>query len=330
MKTVNKQVVTILRILISLLFLVSALAKLYPVPIIGITKIFEEGQLIPMFVELGLSLSFSSDLAPYFSRLIIGIEFFIAIAILQKNYLKKIILPFSIGLISVFTIHLSYQFFTGDNDNCGCFGELIPMTPIEAIIKNILTLIILFFINKNISFNKENNILLLTNKVLAILLLMFALLPISNSSSSQSSSFLQYVSNEDFIQIDDTKVLCFFDPDCDHCQDAANSIDSLSKTLNNFPNVHIIFANVDNDSIAGNEMIERINNFFNNKDIGFSYQSMPFDNWDTDEIDSYSEITFPLYDNPVVILYQGEKQIRLFDGTGTNEFDILEFKNLLE
>ena len=160
MKTVNKQVVTILRILISLLFLVSALAKLYPVPIIGITKIFEEGQLIPM--------GFSSDLAPYVSRIIIGIEFFIAIAILQKNYLKKIILPFSIGLISVFTIHLSYQFFTGDNDNCGCFGELIPMTPIEAIIKNILTLIILFFINKNISFNKENNFLLLTNKVLAI------------------------------------------------------------------------------------------------------------------------------------------------------------------
>ena len=79
MKTVNKQVVTILRILISLLFLVSALAKLYPVPIIGITKIFEEGQLIPM--------GFSSDLAPYVSRIIIGIEFFIAIAILQKNYI---------------------------------------------------------------------------------------------------------------------------------------------------------------------------------------------------------------------------------------------------
>ena len=52
MKTVNKQVVTILRILISLLFLVSALAKLYPVPIIGITKIFEEGQLIPRVVCL--------------------------------------------------------------------------------------------------------------------------------------------------------------------------------------------------------------------------------------------------------------------------------------
>tara|TARA_B100000900_G_scaffold85578_2_gene69297 strand:+ start:6635 stop:7603 length:969 start_codon:yes stop_codon:yes gene_type:complete len=322
MKIFNKQVVTILRILISVLFLVSALAKLYPVPIIGITKIFEEGQLIPM--------GFSSDFAPYVSRIIIGIEFFIAIAILQKNYLKKIILPFSIGLISVFTVHLSYQFFTGDNDNCGCFGELIPMTPIEAIIKNILTLIVLFFINKNITYNKENNLLLLINKLLVILLLMFAFLPISNSSSLSSSSFLQYINNEDFAQIDDTKVLCFFDPDCDHCQDAAKSIDSLSKTLNNFPAVHIVFSNIDNDSIAGNEMIERINSFLNNIDSDFSYQSIPFDNWDTDEIDSYSEITFPLYDNPVVIFYRGEKQIRLFDGTGSNEFDILEFKKLLE
>ena len=88
MKTVNKQVVTILRILISILFLVSALAKLYPVPIIGITKIFEEGQLIPM--------GFSSDLAPYVSRIIIGIEFFIAIAILQKNYLKKLFYLFQL------------------------------------------------------------------------------------------------------------------------------------------------------------------------------------------------------------------------------------------
>ena len=73
----------ILRILISALFLLSAFAKLYPTPMYGITKVFEEGQLIPM--------GFSEGLAPYFSRFIIAIEFFIAFAILQKNYLKKIV-----------------------------------------------------------------------------------------------------------------------------------------------------------------------------------------------------------------------------------------------
>ena len=77
MKTKNNQLVFVLRILISALFLLSAFAKLYPTPMIGITKIFEQGQLIPM--------GFSDSLAPYFSRFIIGAEFFIAITILFNN-----------------------------------------------------------------------------------------------------------------------------------------------------------------------------------------------------------------------------------------------------
>ena len=57
---------------------------------------------------------------------------------------------------------------------------------------------------------------------------------------------------------------------------------------------------------------------------------MPFANYDTDEIDSYMEITFPDYDNPVVILYDGNKQIRLYDGIGDNEFHADELRSILE
>ena len=56
---------------------------------------------------------------------------------------------------------------------------------------------------------------------------------------------------------------------------------------------------------------------------------MPFANYDTDEVDSYMEITFPDYDNPIVILYNGAKQIRLFDGTGSNEYHAKELQLLL-
>ena len=54
----NNKLVFFLRVLISALFLLSAFAKLYPTPMFGITKVFEQGQLIPM--------GFSADLAPYF------------------------------------------------------------------------------------------------------------------------------------------------------------------------------------------------------------------------------------------------------------------------
>ena len=83
-----KNITLIARVLISALFLLSAVAKLYPTPLYGITKVFEEGQLIPM--------GFSSDFAPFLSRLIIGFEFFIAIAILQGHYIKKLIITLTI------------------------------------------------------------------------------------------------------------------------------------------------------------------------------------------------------------------------------------------
>ena len=64
MKTTEQKIIFSLRVLISSLFLLSAIAKLYPTPMYGITKVFEQGQLIPM--------GFSESLAPYFSRFIIG------------------------------------------------------------------------------------------------------------------------------------------------------------------------------------------------------------------------------------------------------------------
>ena len=120
----------ILRLIISALFIVSAVAKLYPSPYFAIST-FEVKQLYP--------LGFSEGFAPYFSRILIGIEFALGIAILLKDYLKKITIPATILLLAVFTIHLSYTtFVSGNAGNCGCFGELIPMTPVEAIIKNII------------------------------------------------------------------------------------------------------------------------------------------------------------------------------------------------
>ena len=127
-----KNITLISRLLISALFLLSAIAKLYPTPLYGITKVFEEGQLIPM--------GFSEDFAPFFSRLIIGFEFFIAFAILQTHYIKKLIIPSTILLLIIFNVDLALDIFVGNDENCGCFGQLIPMTPSEAFIKNIFTI----------------------------------------------------------------------------------------------------------------------------------------------------------------------------------------------
>ena len=305
-----KNITLIARILISALFLLSAVAKLYPTPLYGITKVFEEGQLIPM--------GFSSDFAPIISRLLIGFEFFIAFAILQSHYIKKLILPSTILLITIFSIDLSIDVFGGVDENCGCFGQLIPMTPAEALIKNIFTLLILFFIYKNVTDKEKSNFLLLFNGYLIISVLMFALLPIAtNSSTKQVSSFSSYV-EEDFDINTGKKVLCFFDAGCDHCMDAAKSLAEFSSQIQSFADVHIIFSDTEE---------EKIPEFLKYTGGDFSYQVMQFYNPD-DEINSYLEVLGFEYENPVVIYYNNGNQMRFYDGTGSNEYDANDFKNL--
>src|SRR5687768_4852306 len=99
------------RILLAALFIVSAIAKLYPSPNLGINT-FIYKQLIPM--------GFNEAFANHFARLLIGIELGLGILLLQKHYFKKLIMPVSFLMLLVFSIHLTYETITKDGGNCGC------------------------------------------------------------------------------------------------------------------------------------------------------------------------------------------------------------------
>ena len=305
-----KNITLISRLLISGLFLLSAIAKLYPTPLYGITKVFEEGQLIPM--------GFSEDFAPFLSRLIIAFEFFIAFAILQTHYIKKLIIPSTILLLIIFNVDLALDIFVGNDENCGCFGQLIPMTPTEAFIKNIFTILLLIFIYRNVNDKKESSFLLLLNGYLIFSVLMFSLLPIAtNSSSKQISSYSSYV-DEAFNINEGKKILCFFDAGCEHCMDAAKSLTEIASNSTEFPDVHIIFSDTEEGKIP---------DFIKYSGKEYSYQIMEFYNPD-DDINSYLEVLGFEYENPVIIYYNNGNQMRFYDGTGSNEYNAKDFESL--
>ena len=64
---------------------------------------------------------------------------------------------------------------------------------------------------------------------------------------------------------------------------------------------------------------------------------MLHDKYETEEIDSYLEIIYPIYDNPVIILYDGKldydvvvnRQIRLYEGD-RNNFNANDLRRILE
>lgn len=125
-----------LRIIVSGLFVISALGKLYPSPYFAIST-FEVQQLYPLGIP--------EAIAPFLSRALIGFEFALGILLLLNFQIKRVVIPATIFVLLVFTIHLSYVSFQtgGTTGNCGCFGDLIPMTPIESIIKNSVAMVLL-------------------------------------------------------------------------------------------------------------------------------------------------------------------------------------------
>ena len=80
--------------------------------------------------------------------------------IIQPHYLKRVVIPATIALLVIFCTHLTLEMIKHGamSGNCGCFGQLIPMTPLEAFIKNIVTIVLLLFVYKNTADdNKSKN-----------------------------------------------------------------------------------------------------------------------------------------------------------------------------
>ena len=131
------------------------------------------------------------------TRIIIAIETWLGLCLLLSFY-TRFILRFSFLLLVAFSVHLGYLIAIGETGNCGCFGELIPMTPLEALIKNIFTLFILVFIyirlEKDVKKEASNLIVIF----LLISTLIFAFIPIMSKNNDTSSSFVSFVENSIF------------------------------------------------------------------------------------------------------------------------------------
>ncbi|MDV6170004.1 thioredoxin family protein [Flavobacterium sp. DG1-102-2] len=171
MENFKKYIPWTIRIVIAVLFLISAAAKMYPSPYFAIST-FEVKQLYP--------LGFSPEVAVYFSRTLIGIEFALGLLILQPHYLKRFVTPATILMLVVFIIHLTIDTIVhGNSGSCGCFGSLLPMTPVEAIIKNIVAVILLVWLYKLLPAGSDkNNFWILTTVTLAAILGVFMSAPI--------------------------------------------------------------------------------------------------------------------------------------------------------
>lgn len=224
-------------ILVGLTFVYSAYAKLFPVELFEIK-----------LMELGFS---SWAITAFLARLIIAAEFFLgALFLLNINLNRKVYLA-SAGLLLLFSLHLLVQILLfGNEGNCGCFSEALPMTPLEGIIKNIVMtglIALLYFYYPGITFRRIRLVAVLL--LLLFIALPFILNPVILDSSYQSSGSREKLPVEILYNDPDIIppaynlrkgkwVLAFLSLTCPHCKIAAYKLQVI-KSKN--PDIPIYF-----------------------------------------------------------------------------------------
>lgn len=349
-------IVIFLRSFLAAIFLFSAYAKLYGMSVYGAITTFEQKQL--------LQIGFSPEIAPYFSRFIIGAEIALGLGFLQPHFLRKLILPLSALLLIVFNVHLAYSMLSGIGGNCGCFGDLLPMTPTEAFIKNILILGLigwLWYLIKNEQIRTRHNFFVAFSIALASILFMFVIAPIQPAAASDIPTVIIETGDDDVITSDDPtevpntngetpnngtntsnenpepvkpayepkkvqsgfakyapgiddgkKLLFFFAPGCEHCQEAAKQMVEMSKKDKDFPKMFIIFMN---------EEPEKIPEFFEKAGKKITHTIL--------DVGTFWTVIGMKRDTPGVLYLWNGNEVVFMDGINENAFTPEKLKKAL-
>ena len=222
MKLISK----ILQLLLAITFLFSAYTKAVGPGFFEIT-LMDQGVASNRFI------------AAYMARFFIGLEFALGFLMLFPFYIKQL-MQFTFFLLGGFTLHLIYLWSIGDTDNCGCFGEMISMTPEQSIVKNIIMLALAFIVFKTAKTKKTKIIIPIVFSA-ATIISMWIILPIPNHNEFPFDSFTHFEPRGRIDLSSGEKLVAIFNLDCEHCQETATELGKLKRSVDNFPELYVLY-----------------------------------------------------------------------------------------
>jgi hypothetical protein len=226
MKNYLSLITHLLLFLLSGLFCLSGFVKLFPVELFEYT-----------FVDLGLA---NWHTAPFTARLFIGFELIISMVLLIP--MRKYLIPglfISFIFLLVMSVYLVWQWILhGNLGNCGCFGMLIPMTPLQSLIKNLAMLVLcmgVYAFRKNLyTLPKLNNLLFIFLTIVSVAL-PFVLNPVTPSKLKSHSVYkgnleLSLLESKPTFDFEKGKnIVAFLSLTCPHCKLAAFKLSLMKK-----------------------------------------------------------------------------------------------------
>lgn len=239
----------LLQILLGSIFIFSAVSKMFSIGVFEIS-VLEQG------------LIRSRDWTALLARVLIGFELFLGVALFIRSGLKKITLPFTLLTLTGFTVYLLYfAVFRPEMKDCGCFGEYLPMTPFESILKNIVLFILAALLYRLAPEQKFQWKIHAAVFSLAIVLV-FIFVPLRSPKSTQFSKYTQFHLAGIVDLHSGKKLVAVFNVDCEHCLQTAFELGLLYKEDSRLPAFYCLMAG---DST-------KIDDFFRKAQIRFPYR----------------------------------------------------------
>lgn len=177
---------------------------------------------------------FSYTWTTFFSRLLIFIELLIGISLILKICFKQIWWLTMLMMVG-FTLFLIYAAIFRNDSNCHCFGDLIELNPIQSILKNIITIALLFFI-KNEESHDYKPVLkkwLVASTIVISLVVSFVLLPMdviynkiySEKENVNTVSFYESMNDSTFVNLQHGRYLINYAlAGCKYCRIGAEKL----------------------------------------------------------------------------------------------------------
>lgn len=173
------------------------------------------------------------------TRATIALEVWLGLGLLLSVFTRAL-LQISFGLLVVFSVHLCYLIIIGETGNCGCFGEMISMSPLASLGKNVVLLMVNgFLLRYKYKGNKKSG------WIWALLPALFAaavfVWPISTEPDEVVAKFPVF---EETSEIDFTTgeyLVAVLNLSCEHCQEAAQELAELQRNGVALPKVVALF-----------------------------------------------------------------------------------------
>ncbi len=199
------------------------------------------------FIDLGFD---SQLVAGILARGMIGLEFMLGLFLLLHIYLEKFTYKAVIGILIFFIIYLIFVIIKhGNAGDCGCFGDKLAMSPLNAIIKNVVMIamtVVLMFIYK-VKPYKYQDIMLPPVIVVAMSICFFAnpldasTAPAPYKKTLDISPLYSYTPKPAVDLLHGKHIVIFASYYCPHCKKAAYLLQIIHRKHPEFP-IYMVLA----------------------------------------------------------------------------------------